>query len=320
MDQICERISYPSADGINEIAAYAYAPGDGRVRGIVQIVHGMSEYFLRYRPLCEFLTVNGFVVCGNDHLGHGDTATDEDELGFIAERDGADFLASDVNTLSELIKVRYPGVPHILLGHSMGSLIARYCIAIYPDITDSAILMGTVGPGNPAALGKLAARINARLFGPYNRSKAIYALAFGSYNKGLPKEDGRIGWISGDADVRREYEQDPNSGFVFTASGYYDLFDLLTRVNKREWAESIDKSLPILLVSGRKDPCGDYGRGVVKVCEMLISAGVENTRIKIYPNSRHEILNDVERDEVFADILSWAMGICDEIERLSENE
>lgn len=320
MEYVCERINYPSADGVNEIAAFAYAPSEGRVRGIVQIVHGMSEYFLRYRPLCEFLSVNGFVVCGNDHLGHGETAADEEELGFIAEKDGADILASDVNSLSELIKTRYPGVPHVLLGHSMGSLIARYCIAIYPDITDSAIIMGTVGPGNPAGVGKLAAVINAKLFGPYNRSKLIYSLAFGSYNKGLPKEDGRIGWISGDADVRREYEEDPNSGFLFTSSGYFALFDLLSKVNKREWAESIDKSLPILLVSGRKDPCGDYGRGVVKVCEMLIGAGVENTRIKIYPNSRHEILNDVEKDEVFADILSWVMGICEEIERLSDDE
>ena len=320
MDIVCERMNYPSADGINEIAAYAFAPSEGRVRGIVQIVHGMSEYFLRYRPLCEFLAANGFAVCGNDHLGHGDTAQDEEELGFIAERDGADILASDVNTLSDIIKGRYPGVPHVLLGHSMGSLIARYCIAIYPDITDSAIIMGTVGPGNPAALGKLAARINARLFGKYNRSKMIYALAFGSYNKGLPREDGRIGWISSDEDVRREYEEDPNSGFVFTASGYYDLFDLLSRVNRREWAESIDKSLPILLVSGRNDPCGDYGRGVVKVCEMLIGAGVENVRIKIYPSSRHEILNDVERDEVFSDILSWVMGICEEMERLTYDE
>jgi alpha-beta hydrolase superfamily lysophospholipase len=315
-----ERVFYPSADGVNEIAAYVAAPEDGRVRGILQIVHGMSEYFLRYRPICEFLVTNGFVVCGNDHLGHGDTAQSEEDLGFFAEKDGADILASDVNALSELVRARYPKAPHILLGHSMGSLIARYCIAIYPDITDSAIIMGTVGPGNPASLAKLCARINGRLFGSFNRSATIKSLAFGSYTKRFPKEEGGLSWLSGDADVRREYEEDPNSGFTFTASGYYDLFDLTAKVNKKEWAESIDKSLPILLVSGRKDPCGDYGRGVVKVCEMLIGAGVENTRIKIYPESRHEILNDVEKDEVFADILSWAMGICDEIERLSADE
>ena len=320
MNCIFERIFYPSADGLHEIAAYVARPEDGRVRGIVQIVHGMSEYFLRYRSLCEFLATNGFAVCGNDHLGHGETATDEEELGFIAEKDGADILASDVNALSELIKERYPHVPHILLGHSMGSLIARYCVAVYPDITDSAIIMGTVGPGNPVTLAKLVSKLNGKLFGAYNRSSLIDKLAFGSYNKGFPKEDGKKGWISSDADVRREYEEDPNSGFLFTASGYYDLFDLTARVNKKEWAESIDKSLPILLVSGRQDPCGDYGRGVVKVCEMLIGAGVENTRIKIYPNSRHEILNDVEKDEVFGDILSWVMGVCEEMEMLSDDE
>ena len=320
MGFVYERISYPSSDGVNDIAAHVFSPEEGKIRGVLQIVHGMSEYFMRYKPLCEFLTGYGFAVCGNDHLGHGETAQSEDELGFFAESDGVDIIASDVNSLSSIIKERFPSAPHVLLGHSMGSLIARYCVAIYPDITDSLIIMGTVGPDSPARLARLASGINERLFGSYNRSAFIKAVAFGSYTSSFPKEEGGLAWLSGDESVRKAYEEDPRSGFTFTARGYYDLFDVLARVSTKKWAESIEKTLPILIVSGRQDPCGDFGRGVCKVCEMLIAAGVENTRIRIYPHSRHEILNDVEKDEVYADILSWMTGICEEIERLNSYE
>ncbi len=321
MEYWLKNISYPSSNGTDDISAYIYAPigDDAECKGIVQIVHGMAEYFLRYEPFCVFLARQGYVVCGNDHLGHGSTADHEEALGYTAEKDGKDILASDVNRLSEIVKEEYPGIPHILLGHSMGSLIARYCISIFPDITDSCIIMGTVGPGNPAKLGRLTAKLNMSIFGGYHRSNLLQTLALGTYTKGLGRDEPKHAWISSDVDVIAKYGEDPLCGFNFTSQGYYDLFDLVDAVNRAGWADTVDKSLPILLVSGRQDPCGDYGRGVVKVCEMLLAADVKNVRCKIYPNSRHEILNDIERKEVYSDIFSWVSQICDGMKAEKEN-
>ncbi len=310
MEYRLDEFTYPSSDGVTDIAGYAYIPFDDNYKGIVQIVHGMSEYFLRYEPFCEYLVNNGYIVCGNDHLGHGYTATCPSGLGYIAESDGADMLASDVYMLSEIIKERFPKLPHVLLGHSMGSFIARYCISLYPEMTDSCIIMGTAGPGNPAKLGKIVALINKKMRGEYNRSGLINAMAFGSYNKTFPKDEGQFAWLTSVSEEREKYENDPLAGFPFTASGFRDLFDLIDKVNNRGWAAKINKTLPVLLVSGLHDPVGDYGRGVVKVCEMLAAEGVENLRCKIYKDSRHEILNDVERKTVYEDLFAWIDGIC----------
>lgn len=313
MDYCLEKFTYPSADGSSDIAAYIYLPFTDEYKGILQIVHGMSEYFLRYETFCEFMAAKGYIVCGNDHLGHGYTAECDSALGYTAEKDGVDILASDVNTLSVIVKERFSELPHILIGHSMGSLIARYCIAVYPDITDSCIIVGTIGPGNPVKLGKLVAKANKAIFGGYNRSKFIKKMIFGSYNKPFPKEEGTSAWVCSDQETLLKYKDDPLAGFTFTAQGYYDLFDLIEIVNTKKWAQSIDKEFPILLLSGRQDPCGDCGRGVVKVCEMLVAEGLTNVRCKIYPNSRHEILNDVEKKAVYADISSWVEGICEAV-------
>ncbi len=313
MDYCLETLSYPSSDGAGNIAAYIYRPLGKEYKGILQIVHGMAEYFLRYEPFCDFMAKEGFIVCGNDHLGHGSTAEFEGTLGYTAEKDGKDILASDVHRLTEIVREKFPGLRHVLLGHSMGSLIARYCLTLFEDMTDSCILMGTVGPGNPAKLGKLAANINKGIHGGFHRSNLLQALAFGSYTKKLGKDEARHAWISTDRAECDKYGEDPLCGFNFTSQGYYDLFDLVDTVNSKGWAKSIlDKEMPILLVSGREDPCGDYGRGVVKVCEMLLAADVPNVRCKIYPNSRHEILNDVERNAVYADMLSWVSQVCAE--------
>ena len=308
----------PSADGVHTLRGIVYLPEEPK--GILQITHGMAEHIARYDAFMTYLAENGWIACGHDHLGHGKTAQSKEELGFFAEKNGDLLVCEDTLAFGKAVRDDFPSLPLILLGHSMGSLIARYCISVYHDITDSCIIMGTVGPGNPARLAKMLASMNARIFGEYNRSRFIKKLAFGSYNKKFKDDGSESAWISSIDSVVDAYDRDPLAGFTFTARAYYDMFDLLARVSTRKWAESIDKDLPIFVVFGKNDPVGDYGRGSLKLCEMLYAAGLKNMRYRVYPQSRHEILCDIEKDRVYDGLYSWISGICDKMTVTSDEK
>lgn len=294
--------TFPSADGCSSVAYYCFVPSETPPRAVVQISHGMCEYFMRYRPLAEYLTALGYAVCGNDHTGHGESAPDSAALGLTG---GVDAMVGDLHTLTGLLREKFPGVPLVLLGHSMGSFLARLYGEIYPDAVDGLVIVGTGGPDNPTGLGKTLAKLTAGLRGKAHRSALITEIAFGSYNKGLAAEKGKKAWLSRDTAVVDAYAEDKFCNYTFTAKGYYDLFDMIGRVSRKEWAQKLPSTLPVLMLSGEKDPVGSYGKGVKKIYERLLAAGLCDVTLRLYPEMRHEVFNELEKETVFADLAAW---------------
>lgn len=299
--------SYASADGRSRIVYSLWEP-EAPARAVLQISHGMCEHIERYAALAEHLTAQGFAVAGNNHIGHGDSAASAEELGYIPRAAGGDALVADLFTLTGLLKQRYPALPLFLLGHSMGSFIARLYLSAHGDELAGAIVMGTGGPGSPTGLAKFLARTDAALHSPHHRSSLINAMAFGSYKKHFGPNATSLDWLSRDSDNKSRYAADPYCTYTFTADGFYTLFDMLGRVSSKAWPSTLPPALPLLLVSGADDPVGNYGRGVETVYRRLTAAGMSDVTLKLYPEDRHEILNEVDRDVVMADISAWLLA------------
>lgn len=293
-----ERDAFVSANGHTEISFNVFHPA-APPSAIVQIVHGMSEHMGRYGEFCEYLAENGIAVCGADCLGHGKSVRDGETYGYFGEEaDAYTFLAKDNLTLSEIIKKRYPALPFIMLGHSMGSFIARDFAERFGDRLDGLILSGTSSGDEPLSLAIfLASAIG--IFGKKKKSELLRKLSTGRYNDSF---DGKTGceWITSDLARLENYNSDPSCGFTFTAKGYRDMFMLLKSVTRPEWAYSVPKSLSVLLTSGSCDPVGNMGKGVKKVYDSLVSAGVKNAEMKLWEGDRHEILNEKNRAEVYS--------------------
>lgn len=295
-------ISIPSTDNIHKLNGKIYIPKDG-IKGIFQIVHGMTEYIDRYDHLMSFLAENGYVTFGYDHLGHGKTARNDNELGFIAHKDGWKYLVNDCIAFGEAIKKMYPMLPLILMGHSMGSFISRLAVENSPQLYQKFIICGTSGPNPLSKIGLYFAKFKKLINGEKHISKTIYNLAFGSYNKnfeGLSEYD----WLTKDREVINKYSNDKFCTFKFTLSAMIDLMELLSNSNRKKWFVNFKKDLPTLIISGEDDPVGDYGKGVTLVYRKLKEQNA-NVNIKLYKNCRHEIHNDSCKDEMFADILEF---------------
>ncbi len=299
------RNNFPSSDGLNRIACYFYIPIKSAPRAVLQISHGMCEYLRRYEPFADYLCDKGYIVCGNDHLGHGDTATSVEDLGFTAKGGGAEFMVDDVYTLTQKLRTDFEGLPIVLLGHSMGSFIARRYLEKYPNAVDAAILSGTGGPNNPTGFGKALTRFLMLFYGERHRSDFIQKVAMGSYNDHFREENSSFSWVTRDRNITNAYANDPFCNFTFTLRGYYDLFYLLGKVSDRNWAGKLKRDLPILMVSGDQDPVGNYGKGVIAIYNRLISSGMTDVTLKLYPGARHEMLNEINQSEVFDDIAEW---------------
>lgn len=292
-----------SSDKIHQLKGKIYIP-EGTARGLFHVVHGMTEHIARYDAFMRRIAEEGYIVFGYDHLGHGKTAVDDSELGFIAHEKGWERLIDDVFVFgNEIRKIMGDSIPFILMGHSMGSFIVRLTAAKYNHY-DKLIIMGTGGPNPMAGMGITAAGMIKKLRGERHISDFIYKMAFGSYNRRFADENDPYAWLSVDRANRDRYRADKFCTFRFSVSAMQDLVILNKNCNEKSWFESIDKQKPILLVSGSDDPVGEYGVGVKKVYDGLQAAGA-NVQMKLYEGCRHEILQDFKKETVTADIIRF---------------
>ncbi len=277
---------------------------DGEVKGIVQIVHGMTEYMDRYDDIALFLNKHNILVIGHDHLGHGYTANSIEELGYFADWAGNGKLVSDIFRLKVIVKREYPNVPYFLIGHSIGSLLTREYIMRFKDDLDGVILMGIMNYSNikvfvGITIGKIIALFKGRKY----RSTILNTLGVELYNLKF-REDGRNSWITSDKEIVKAYNKNPLCTFTYTVGAYLDILEGMKEVNTFENISNINKNLPILLLSGDADPVGDFGKSVKKLYKTYKNMDL-NVKIKLYKNCRHELVNELNREQIYNDILRW---------------
>ena len=302
-DYSVHHVRFTSSDGHSRVHGWVYAPNTPPI-AMMQISHGMCEYIGRYHWFMESLCQLGFVVFGNDHIGHGDSSQPED-YGYFADKNGYRHLISDLHRMTVIVKEKYPELPLFLFGHSMGSFVARLYLSKYAHEIDGAILCGSSGPNPLTKGGILAASAVIQMKGPRHRSSKLSALAFGNYNSKYEDQHTSHDWLTRNPAVVNFYKNDPKCTFLFTASGLRDLFTMLDLCNSRKWFHSLPKGLPILLISGDMDPVGNYGKGIITIQEKLLEAGMYNVSMTLYPEARHELLQELNREEVLTDIYHW---------------
>lgn len=304
MNYIHRDITFPSSDGKNTIHAELFIPSDNNIKGVVQISHGMMDYIGRYQGMADALCKAGFAIAGNDHLGHGDSVATPDDYGFFASKGGYRYVIDDVKKMNDLIRKEIPGVPVVLLGHSMGSFIARLYALDYRDSIDGLIIHGTAGPNPATGAGKLLVKILRAIKGERHRSKFVCSLADGGYNKGFDPAEGDGAWLTRDPSMVADRVGNPKNDFIFTLAGYEDLFNFLGNCNSSSWFRQFPKDLPTLVISGKEDPVGGFGKGVQYVYDNLAKNGA-NVELKFFEGARHELFNETNRDEVFSYLVAW---------------
>ncbi len=296
---------FPSSDGRTQIHAVEWTP-DGEPRGVYQIAHGVSEYALRYEPFAEFLTGKGFAVVANDHIGHGQSVAEGAAPLWFGEKDGWTHMVDDMYALRNLTAQKYPKLPYFLMGHSMGSFLARTFLIRHPGKVSAAIIMGTgQQPGYMLAGGRTVANVIGKKHGFDKFNATVDNLAFGAYNKPFEPKRTNYDWLSANPENVDAYIADPLCGGEVTVGLFRDMLGGIAFIEKASNLAQMDMDTPVLFISGAMDPVGDLGKGVTKAYESFRRAGVKDVSLKLYPGLRHEILKEREADQVRADILAW---------------
>lgn len=304
------RIGYRSSDGKTQIRALTWEPEKNpgiAPAGIVQIVHGMSEHVERYDEFARYLVSRGYIVCANDHIGHGESVADPSEWGCLPSVGGKEVLINDVHELRKTVASRYARqTPYIMFGHSLGSFIVRAYLARFAEGLAAAVICGTgQQPLLLSKFGNLVARRIAASKGDAYKSTFLDGLGAGSFAKKIDNPRTEFDWISTDDAVVDAYIADESCGVMFSAGGYATLTDLTGEVVTAAAAGAVPADLPLLFIAGALDPVGDMGKGVERAVEQYRRAGVETVDLKLYEGMRHEILNEPGRAEVYADVADW---------------
>lgn len=303
-----EEFYFDSRDGINKIHAVYWIPEE-EPKAVLQIVHGMAEYVERYNEFAVKMAKKGFLVTGEDHLGHGKTVPDGGIYGYFCENDPATVVVRDVHRLKKLTQEKYPGIPYFLMGHSMGSFITRNYLCKYGSGIDGAVIMGTGMQSKPLlVLSKTVAAIQKIFCGSKHVSELIDKGGFGNYNKRISNPRTSVDWLSREESRVDGYIEDEKCGFVFTVNGFQTLFELIWRLHKKENLAAMPKELPILFASGTGDPVGDYFEGVERAIQSFKEVGMKDITVKKYEDGRHELLNETNREQIGDDIWQWLEG------------
>ncbi|MBR0163458.1 MAG: alpha/beta fold hydrolase [Lachnospiraceae bacterium] len=313
--------TFLSADKKTTIHAIRWQP-EGEIRAVLQIAHGMVEYIDRYDEFATFLAGHGYLVSGHDHLGHGDSVRSRDDWGYIADVSRPDrVLVEDMHALRTILQTEYTDKPFFILGHSFGSYLLREYLALHGEGLNGAIVMGTGHVSQGTSLLGLSLISLISLFkGKRYRSELMRNM---SYSKSYKQYD-VIGhdqgnsWLTKDRAIVKAYYEEPRCTFLFTLNGYQALLEAVQYACSEEHVRLIPKDLPVLLASGAEDPVGDLSVGVRKVQEMMMHAGIRDLTCRLYPDDRHEILNETDRQQVYEDLLSW-MDARNNVEKQSKS-
>lgn len=276
-------------------------------KAVVQIVHGIAEFIERYDEFAAYLNGLGFLVVAEDHMGHGQSVGENGIQGYFH---GGWFTAvEDTMTLLRETQAAYPDIPYVLFGHSMGSFMARTILCKYPDSGISAAVICGTGWQPAALLPPVTRFIEAvcRKDGEDKPSAFLENLVFGSYNKRVEHPRTAYDWLSRDAKIVDAYIAHPMCGFTPTAGLLREMMKGLTYIEKPAHLEAMKKDLPVFFVAGGDDPVGSYGKGVRHTVSEFKKAGMIDVSCRIYPLCRHEILNEINRQEIFEDIGGWIL-------------
>ncbi|MBO1264540.1 lysophospholipase [Proteiniclasticum sp. SCR006] len=294
--------TFPSSNGLFDIHYYIYTPKKP-VRFVLQITHGMCEYIERYEGFIKYLSREGVLVAGHDHAGHGRSIRTLDDLGYFSE-DATDLtLVKDLKTMTDLLSERYAELPHFILGHSMGSFVLRKYLMRFGRSLSGIFISGTGGANPGVVPGITLAKSISAVRGEKHRSTLFNSIFFNGFNKNFQDEKNKFSWLTRDEKVVAAYHKDPKCNFVFTMNGFKGFLEIMKDVTSDEWAAQMPKEVPVHLFSGKNDPVGSYGKGVTETFNRLLDTEVKTVTMKLYEDGRHEMLNELNRKEVYQDLL-----------------
>ena len=301
------------SDGLS-LAVLRIEPDDSsHIKGIVQVVHGMTEHKSRYIEFMKFLAQKGYITVIHDHRGHGDSVKSRDDLGFMYSG-GYKALIEDTHEITREIKEYAYGetgrddLPFTLIGHSMGSLVVRCFIKKYDNEIDNLCVLGCPSERKDAAIGLKFVQLMEKIKGPRFRSKLVTHIITGSYNKRFKDDNIEKAWTSSDLNSVRRLNDDPDCGFIFTLSAYIEMIKLTLETYSDKGYEKKNPKLRIKFFSGKEDPCGISTEAIRNAMRHIRKHGYKNLSGKIYPGMRHEVLNEREKEKVWKDILKFIEG------------
>lgn len=290
--------------GAGKIHGCRWTP-EGEVKAVVQIVHGIAEFVERYDAFAQFLNDRGILVVAEDHMGHGQSINGEGIQGYFH---GGWFTAvEDTWQLLTSTKAEFPGVPYILFGHSMGSFMARTMLCRYPDSgIDAAIICGSAW--QPAfALPALIKVIDGicKKGDETKPNEKLQGMVFGSYNKKVEHPRTPYDWLSRDKEIVDAYVAHPLCGFTASAGLLREMMKGIHYIEQKKNLAAMKKDLPVFFIAGGDDPVGSYGKGIEKCVAEFKKAGMQDVSCRIYPLCRHEILNEINKEDIFRDVANW---------------
>src|ERR1051326_6032891 len=293
------------ADDGMELFVYRWLPA-GLPRAVVQIVHGLAEHAGRYARLAQALNAAGYAVYANDHRGHGRTAKSGEELGFLAEQDGWRKCVNDLWQVNRHIAAEHPEIPIVMLGHSMGATLAEQFMGEHGDALAGVVLSGGNGkPTTMAAMGRKITRAERLRLGARGKSKLVQSLTFDAFNKRCAPARTAFDWLSRDPAEVDKYVADPLCGFPASVQLWVDLMDGWAAVSRPAHRRRVPRSLPVYVIAGGRDPVSGNTRQLGPWLEEYRAAGIMNLEHKFYPEARHELFNETNRDEVTAELVGW---------------